>query len=133
MLELPRLDRNHLYHVGENMIQRAPGNRDLIIAAFLHDLGKTHEGVHVRLIDRSAKVLLQAISPRALQKLAAPPPTRFRGGLVLAVHHPGIGAIRAKDLGCSDRTCWLIAHHEAAGTFDDPDLALLAAIDDATP
>ena len=132
-LALPRHDRNHLYRVGEKMIQRAPGNRDLIVAAFLHDLGKTHAGVHVRLIDRIAKVLLQATSPRMLHRLATPPPSRFRGGLVLVVHHPEIGAQRAKELGCSDRTCWLIAHHEAADTFNDPDLDLLAAIDDATP
>jgi len=52
---------------------------------------------------------------------------------VLAVHHPEIGARIARQLGCSDRTCWLIAHHDSAGTMDDPDLDLLATIDNATP
>ena len=131
--ELPRHDRNHLYRVGQIMIHQAPDNRDLIVAAFLHDLGKAYQGLHVRVIDRVAKVLLQVISPRMLQSLATPPPTRLRGGLVLAVHHPEIGAQRAKDLGCSDRTCWLIAHHEAPRAFNDPDLDLLATIDGATP
>ena len=131
--ELPSHDRNHLSRVGTSMIQQAPDNQDLIVAAFLHDIGKAHEGFHVRLIDRVAKVLLQAISPELLRNMAVPPPSRFRGGLVLAVHHPEFGAERARALGCSERTCWLIAHHEDAHDFDDPDLALLAAIDDATP
>jgi hypothetical protein len=131
--ELPRHDRNHLYQVGQIMTDRAPDNRDLIVAAFLHDLGKANQGFHVRAIDRVAKVLLQAVSLRVLMFLATPPPTRLRGGLVLAVHHPEIGAQIAKDLGCSDRTCWLIAHHEAAEAFNDPELTLLAAIDNATP
>ena len=131
-LELPRHDRAHLLRVGRAMIERASDNQELVVAAFLHDLGKVYEGFHVRLIDRVAKVLLQAISPGLLQKMASPPPNRIRGGLVLAVHHPALGAARARELGCSERTCWLIAHHEDALQRNDPDLALLAAVDDAT-
>ena len=131
--ELPLHDRAHLVRVGRSMIRQAPDNQELIIAAFLHDLGKAYQGFHVRLIDRVTKVLLQAISHRLLQMLATMPPARFRGGLALAVHHPEIGARLARELGCTDRTCWLIAHHEEASAFNDPELALLAAIDDATP
>jgi hypothetical protein len=132
-LELPRHDRAHLRRVGGTMIEQAPGNQELILAAFLHDLGKVSGRFHVRLIDRVAKVLLQAISPSLLRKLATPPPSGIRGGLVLAVHHPEFGAERARALDGSERTCWLIAHHEEASAFNDPELTLLAAIDDATP
>lgn len=132
--ELPLHDRGHLARVTKTLTQRAPDNTDLIVAGLLHDLGKVETGHRVRLIDRVAKVLLNHISPRLLRWLARPNPSRWRAGIVLAVHHAEIGAERAARLGCSDRVVWLIKHHEDSNSIiDDPELRLLADVDQATP
>jgi hypothetical protein len=125
-------DRGHLIRVARQLESQAPHHPDLIIAGALHDIGKADGSHRVRLIDRVAKVLLERTSPRLLAKLAEPPPGGIRSGLVLAVHHPEIGAERARALGCSDRVVWLIKHHEDS-RIDDPELQLLIAIDQATP
>ena len=125
-------DRRHSIGVAMVIEQVDPINRDLIIAALLHDNGKVVGRYRVRLIDRVTKVLLTALSPTMLERVAAPPPDGYWAGLVLAVHHPAIGAVKARNLGCSERTCWLIANHERSNEFNDPDLSLLARVDDAT-
>lgn len=130
--QLPMHDRTHSIGVAIAIEQVDPDNRDLITAALLHDNGKVVGRYRVRLIDRVAKVLLAALSPSLLERLASPPPDGIWAGLVLAVHHPAIGAAKARNLGCSQRTCWLIANHEQSGAFNDPDLELLARVDDAT-
>jgi len=125
-------DRAHLVRVARTIARRAPDQRDLIVAALLHDLGKTDGRHRVRLVDRVIKVLLERGSPRLLHWLARPEPSRLRAGIALAVHHPALGAARAAELGCSDRVVWLIKHHEDS-TIDDPELRLLADVDQATP
>lgn len=129
---MPMHDRTHSIGVAIAAEQIEPDDGDLITAALLHDNGKVVGRYRVRLIDRVAKVLLSAASPSLLEQLATPPPDGFWAGLVLAVHHPAIGAAKARNLGCSERTCWLIANHERAGEFHDPGLSLLARVDDAT-
>ena len=131
-LKMPMHDRAHSIGVAIAIQQFEPNNRDLITAALLHDNGKVVGRYRVRLIDRVTKVLLSALSPALLERLASPPPDGRWAGLVLSVHHPAIGAAKARNLGCSERACWLIANHERAGEFNDPDLALLARVDDAT-
>jgi len=130
--ELPNHDRGHLVRVARTLKARAPGHHDLIVAGLLHDLGKTNGRQTVRLCDRTAKVILERLSPSLLRWLARPDPSRWRAGIVLAVHHPAIGAMRAGQLGCSDRVVWLIKHHEDS-MIDDPELRLLADVDEATP
>ena len=131
-IKLAMHDRTHSIGVAIAVEQVDPDNRDLITAAVLHDNGKVVGRYRVRLVDRAAKVLLAALSPALLERLAAPPPDGIWAGLVLAVHHPAIGAAKARNLGCSERTCWLIANHERSEEFNDPDLSLLARVDDAT-
>ncbi len=88
----------------------------------------------VRLVDRIARVLLDRFAPRLLMHLSREAAASWwREGLVLAVHHASLGAQRAATLGCSERTCWLIAYH-ADRPFPPEDLLrLLVAADDACP
>jgi hypothetical protein len=86
----------------------------------------------VRLIDRVAKVLLKRASPGTLRKVAAAYPNGRFSGLALTVIHPEIGAAAAREMGCSERTCWLIRNHEAESDLGDPDLARLQAADFAS-
>jgi hypothetical protein len=131
-LNMPMHDRAHSIGVAIAVEQIEPDDGDLIVAALLHDNGKVEGRHRVRLIDRVAKVLLAAASPSSLERLAAPPPDGIWAGLVLAVHHPAIGAAKAHNFGCSERACWLIANHERAGELGDADLSLLARADNAT-
>lgn len=129
---MPAVDRAHACRVALALPDGA--NRDLVAAALLHDVGKADGTYQARIPDRIARVVLARVAPPVLRRLAAPPATGWRTGLVLAVHHPALGAARARYLGCTPRTVWLIAHHEdARAAADDPELAVLLATDDVTP
>ena len=126
---LPSFDRAHLRSVFDLLQRNGESDNDLLVAALLHDLGKCRNGHCVRLIHRVARVILRRVSPSALERLARWPAPTWRVGFALAVHHPGLGAEKAGQLGCSARTCWLIAHHEDKPPPDDDQLRRLIAAD----
>ncbi len=123
-LALPSSDQAHLLRVYERLRQQAVTDRDLLVAALLHDIGKVTSFGRVRLADRVALVLLRPVAVR----VATLPAPAWRRGLAIAVHHAALGADQAAALGCSERTCWLIRHHHDAEPTD-PDLSLLQAAD----
>jgi hypothetical protein len=126
-------DRAHLVRVARSLTMSGRAHPDLIVAGLLHDIGKVDGHHHVRLIDRTLKVLLSRCFPRLLARLASRErPLPLCGGLMLAVHHPEIGSERARALGCTERTCWLIKNHDNPAP-EDPDLRRLIAVDRSTP
>lgn len=127
-LSLARYDQDHLLCVCSKLRSAGYSDPDLLVAGMLHDIGKCEGKLHVRFVDRITKVVLTRVAPGLLKHLARPPARGWRGGLVLAVHHPELGAERAMDLGCNDRTCWLIQHHE---DIDAHDPGPLKALQDA--
>ncbi len=128
--EMPARDRAHACRVALALPPGAP--RDLVAAALLHDVGKSDGRARAGIPSRIARVVLTRLAPGILRALALPPPSGRRAGLVLAVHHPALGAVRAREVGCSPRTVWLIAHHEdGAAAAIDADLAMLRTADDA--
>lgn len=128
---LPPHDQAHLCRTYRGLKAEGIEDQEILAAGLLHDLGKAGPAGTVRLPHRVARVLLRRLAPRVLTKLARMPAPPWRNGLALAVHHPRLGAERAAALGCSPRTCWLIAHHEANPAPDDPDLRRLMAADRA--
>lgn len=128
---LPPHDQAHLCRAYRWLRDDGGSDRDLLAAALLHDLGKASPTGSIRLPDRVARVVLSRLAPSLLRRVARLPAPAWRRGLALAVHHPALGAKRAAALGCSARTCWLIAHHEDATNRHDPDLARLIAADRA--
>ncbi len=130
-LALPEHDQAHLCRTFDILRSDGVEDADLLAAGLLHDLGKTDGASSVRLPHRVARVLLRRLAPRLLARLAHMPAPTWRRGLALAVHHPRLGAEQAASLGCSARTCWLIAHHEADPAPDDSDLRRLMAADHA--
>jgi hypothetical protein len=123
-------DRAHLVRVARAATRARPDDREFIVAAFLHDLGKAGPPGRVRLVDRVANVLLARFAPGLRQRLGRLPAPRWRAGFAACVHHSAIGADHARRLGCSDRVVALIAAHEQRPVPADPDLRLIAAIDD---
>ncbi len=126
-------DRAHAARVATRILADgglAPSS-DLMVAALLHDVAKGGTPAvpgRVRLLDRTARVLLGRFAPRLLA-IATRRPTF--PGLYLAVHHARFGADLVRDAGGSERACWLIAAHESEHS-DDPDLHRLIAADDAS-
>jgi hypothetical protein len=128
---LPAFDRAHLASVLSWLRAAGETDPDVLQAALLHDIGKHADGHRVMLIHRALNVLLERYAPGALARLAHLPAPWWRAGLALAVHHPRLGAEMAAELGCSPRTCWLIAHHEDDPLPDDPHLLRLVEADQA--
>ena len=117
-------DQRHCLDVYLTLRSRDCGDRDVLTAALLHDVGKGHlAGRQVRLWHRVAYVVLTAAAPRLLARLAG-------GGLGTLHHHPERGAELAAAAGASQAVVELIRCHEAR---DAPDQRLrwLQAADDA--
>jgi hypothetical protein len=131
-MALSSFDRQHLCRVANHLEAQGVTDRDLLVAGLLHDIGKSDGDTRVRLADRVAKVLFRRFSPGTLATIARNYPNGRFSGLALTVLHPEIGARRARELGCSERTCWLIRHHEETSDLGDPDLSRLQTADFAS-
>jgi hypothetical protein len=101
-------------------------DRDLLAAALLHDCGKGK----IALWHRVAYVLLDAASPSVLHRVVvAGDGTGWRQSLYRCVHHPELGAERARSAGSSERTVQLIRGERTEESREQ--LAALHAADDA--
>jgi hypothetical protein len=124
---MPVADRRHGLDVAQRLVASGHDDRDLLAAALLHDAGKGHR---LRLWHRVAGVLLEAIAPAALRRLASPDPDSWRHPFHLYLHHDAISAEMAVSAGCQPRTGAFI-RRQPAGT-DAPLQAALKAADDAS-
>lgn len=120
-------DQRHCYDVYRAMRQRGCRDRDLLVAALLHDAGKGRmAGGPVRLWHRVAYVLLSAAMPFLLHRLTR----QERGGLATLHRHAEIGARLAQSLGAPPRVVEAIRRHEDR-TPGDESLRLLRVADDS--
>ncbi len=126
-------DQAHSERVAGRLLANGHFDSDLIAAALLHDVAKAGTPQFpggVRLPDRVLRVLLGRFALGGLRWLASELDRPLCRGLYLAVHHARLGAELAHAAGSSERTCWLIAAHEAS-VPQDPDLQRLIASDGA--
>ena len=100
---------------------------DLLAAALLHDAGKGHR---LRLWHRVTGVLLDAVWPAGLRRLASPNARSWRHAFHIYLHHEAMSAEMAVSAGCEPRAGAFIRGH-ASGT-DAPLQAALKAADDAS-
>lgn len=124
---MPTADRRHALDVAAWLLAAGHADRDLLAAAILHDAAK---GRRMRLWHRVAGVLLQAIAPRALTRLALPTERSWRYPFHLFLHHAVLSADAALRAGCSARTAAFI--RGAATAADAPLAAALQRADEAT-
>lgn len=115
-LRMPRDAQRHSLNVLHTLQATGEVPADLAVAALLHDVGKVSAadaGAYLGLWLRGPTVLLEAVWPGVLARLADPTPSPKPGyALFVQMHHPAIGAAWAKAAGCSEQACWLIEHHQ---------------------
>jgi hypothetical protein len=124
---MPVADRRHGLDVAHRLLSAGVGDREVLAAALLHDGAK---GRRLRLWHRVGGVLLEALSPRLLARLATQDPGSRGYPWYLYLHHAELSARLARDAGLSERAAGFIAGH-AQGA--DVDLAAaLERADDAS-
>jgi hypothetical protein len=123
-------DRAHLLAVHHRLEQSGCADRDVFKAGLLHDAGKADADVRINLAHRSTAVLVRAISPALLGRLAAPGERQWRRAFYLIELHSTLGAALARSAGCNERVCWLIEHHHDACARDDLGLLVLQRADE---
>ena len=115
-------DQQHCLAVYQSLRDQGHSDVALLVAALLHDAGKGR----IALWHRVAYVLLDATSPRALDRVARPGDgAGWREALYRCRHHPALGAGLARDAGCSPDTVALI--REDASLSDERPATLRAA------
>lgn len=133
---MPRRDQRHSLNVLHALRRQGHDQPDLAAGALLHDVGKTvHAGRRLRLWHRVAIVLMNAVHPGWVARLASPQPQSWRYPFYAHLHHPEQSAILAQQAGCTSLVVDLIRRHQTqvAGsplTVEDQLLAWLQAADD---
>jgi hypothetical protein len=117
---MPVADRRHGLDVAERLLRGGHDDADLLAAALLHDAAKGHR---MRLWHRIVAVILEALSPSSLRRLASPDPSSWRHPFHLHLHHEPLSAALCADAGCPPRVGAFIR-----GEVADPDLPLLRAL-----
>jgi hypothetical protein len=102
---MPVADRRHGLDVVERLLTQGWDDRDLLAAALLHDAAK---GRRMRLWHRVGGVLVEALAPRLLARLAVDDPTSWRYPWHLYLHHAELSAHAAFAAGCGPRTAAFI-------------------------
>jgi hypothetical protein len=116
---MPVADRRHALDVVGRVMAAGVDDPDLLAAALLHDAAKGHR---MRLWHRVAGVVLEALAPRQLRRLASPEPHSWRYPFHLYLHHADLSADAAAAAGCSTRTVAFVR-----GTAIEADASLAAA------
>lgn len=134
---MPLRDQRHSLDIWHALHAAGAREPELLAAALLHDMGKTvHDGRPLRVWHRVAVVLLDTLSPGAVDRIAAADPTSWRYPFYAHRHHPSRGAELATEAGCTPLTVELIRRHQdklAQPPANETErlLALLQAADDA--
>lgn len=124
---MPVADRRHALDVVARLAAAGHRDPDLLAAALLHDVAK---GRRMRLWHRVVGVLLEAVSPRLVERVARDDPGSWRYPFHLYLYHGSLSARLAEGAGCAPRTVAFMR-----GSVDGTDAQLLRALraaDDAS-
>lgn len=135
-LRLQASEQAHSLEVFRRLRQHNVVHPDLLVAALLHDVGKSCYALH--LWERVLIVLAKTLVPHKVKDWGQAEARGWKRPFVIAEQHPDWGAALAAGAGASVRAVSLIRRHqerlEAAltgqGTCDDDLLFLLQQYDD---
>jgi putative nucleotidyltransferase with HDIG domain len=130
---MPSYDQQHATSLARMLQEEGYDSADLLAAALLHDAGKTvGQRRPMHLWHRVAVVLIKAVWPDLLDRLAEGEPDGWRRPFFLQKHHAQLGAELAMQAGCSAQTVDVIRHHEdPESEADDPLLVAFRLADGA--
>jgi hypothetical protein len=105
-------EQEHSYRVYSTLLAQAESNPDLLMAALLHDAGKSRRPLS--LPERVIIVLASKIVPGQVERWGSgvSPARGLLGAFQTAKQHPAWGAQMAAQAGASPLTCDLILHHQ---------------------
>ncbi len=129
---MPRCDQRHGLDVFYALQRKHHHDHDLLVAALLHDVGKGGGGL--QLWHRVPIVLIKALKPQLLDRLARDEPRSWRYPFFVHQRHPELGAELAQAVGCSPTTVELVRRHQeplANNPFRTHQDKLLAALQEA--
>jgi hypothetical protein len=121
---MPIRDQVHSVRVARAVRDRG-GSEHLTRAALLHDCGKTMPPHRVPLLYRGGVVLLGALSPALLHRLAVPWGPLWP--VYLSLHHPELGARALHQAGVQPAIVEWVRRHQEVST--DLELRVLQAAD----
>jgi hypothetical protein len=104
-------DQHHAVAVLGALQNRGPVDKALAQAALLHDVGKVGGGILVR--HRVLTVLLEAISPGLLRRIALDKPSSWRYPFYVQLGHADRGASMATHVGVEEEAVRLICYHHS--------------------
>lgn len=111
-------DQWHSYRVMVTLRESGRDNPDLLVAALLHDIGKTKMALHWW--ERVIVVLGGVLWPGRSKIWGLGQAKGWRRAFVIKANHPAWGAAMAAAVGCSPLTVELIAGHQTPIAKDDP-------------
>ncbi|MDP9270010.1 MAG: hypothetical protein M3P14_03405 [Chloroflexota bacterium] len=124
---MPVADQRHGLDVACRLLAGGIDDPDLLAAALLHDAAK---GSRLRVWHRVGGVLLAALAPRLLARLASPDVGSRGYPWQLFLHHAELSALAARSAGLSERTAAFI-RGDASGP-DTPFAVALLHADEAS-
>ena len=104
-------EQHHGLRVLKMLREQGETDPDLMVAALLHDVGKSRH--RLRVWERVLIVLGKAFFPGQVQRWGQAPLSKWNRAFVVAEQHPNWGAALALEAGCSALTVDLIRHHQA--------------------
>jgi putative nucleotidyltransferase with HDIG domain len=116
-LQLQPGEQAHSLDVFKKIINRGHDGPDLLVAALLHDVGKSRSPLSTW--DRVWIVLAKKIAPRWVKNWGIGSPTGWKRIFVVAEQHPAWGAEMAAAVGAAPNVVTLIGQHQA----HSPDLS----------
>jgi hypothetical protein len=123
-------DQRHGLRVVRTLRSAGYDDPDLLVAALLHDVGKTR--VQLTLFDRSLVVLAHRLWPARAAAWGHGPPRGWRRPFVVKVQHPAWSAAMAAEAGTTPGALALIRHHqERSAAATGVDRTLLIALQQA--